>query len=268
MSGAVSSRVPSVIDAGVHRQPRPAGERVVIEAGDVDDCETRCSRPLPQLRRADEFLVRVGTRGQQPQHVLGADDRQRIGFQGAIQRGDENVAPGFDQSTQRRDHGGGIRHVLEHLHAGDDVVFAGVRQGVCLSGLEYVIHGNARFKCVQSRDLQQFVGEIETRHCGTFAGHGFRQQAAAAADVQHLAALQLARTFDVFEPHGIQIVQWAHFALRIPPAAGRCVEAGDLRRVHVLAFSTDSHQSLLLPLSASMRRRQVSARSNKAASSM
>ena len=95
--------VHEVVDACVHRQSRPASERIVVEAGDVDHLEPGCTRPLAEFGRADELVVRVRAGRQQAQHVLGAEDGHRVGLQRPVQRRDEDVAVRLHETPERID---------------------------------------------------------------------------------------------------------------------------------------------------------------------
>ena len=64
----------------------------------------------------------MGAARQHVEHVFGADDGKQIGLGVAVQCGEKGVAARFQQGGAGMDHGGGVRHMLEHLHAGDDVV--------------------------------------------------------------------------------------------------------------------------------------------------
>ena len=123
--------------------------------------------------------------------------------------------------------------MLEHLHAGCKVVGTGVIGRMLLGGLEPVVDRHAGFECVQPGDLQQFRSEVEARHAGAPGSHGLGQQATAAPDIDDPLPCQRANAFDVPEPDGIQVVQRAHLALGVPPAAGRGLESRDLSCVDV-----------------------------------
>ncbi len=234
--------------------------------------EPGLTRPLPEFGRADELVVRVRAGRQQAQHVLGAEDGHGVGLHRPVQRRDEHVAVRLHEPPERVDDRGGIGHVLEHFHARDDVVFAGMGRGMRLGRFEHVVHLDAGFERMQLCDLQQVVGEVEPRDQRALARHRFGQQAAAAADVEHLQPGQASRAFDVLQSHRVQVVQRTHFALRIPPATGGRFEAGDFGGIDVAVFvhvfRGCRHHSLLPPCAASNRARHASARSSTDSSSM
>ena len=87
---------------------------------------------------------------------------------------------------------------------------------------------------MQSRHAKRFVGQIDAGDLGAVVGHGFGENAAAAADVEHRLPCKLtALAGDVTQPQRIDVVQRFEFAGRIPPMVRERAELGELRRVGV-----------------------------------
>ncbi|MNS82171.1 hypothetical protein D3C72_1159080 [compost metagenome] len=115
--------------------------------------------------------------------------------------------------------------MFQHFHASDHVVLAGLFGSQFFHGHFAVFHLHARLQAVQAGHLERFVGQIDASHVRTAARHRFRQDSAAAADVQHLFAGKAARAFlNPFQPQRIDGVQRLELAFGIPPTAGQGAE--------------------------------------------
>ena len=102
-----------------------------------------------QLRRTDEARVVVRAFGQHPRDVFGADHREKVRLHVAVQRGKEYPAARLHERLHASTMPAGLRHVLEHFHAGDDVVRARLAGGERLGGDLFVIDGHTTFKAVK-----------------------------------------------------------------------------------------------------------------------
>ena len=71
--------------------------------------------------------------GKDASEVFGPHDRRQEGLRRAIQGRDHHAAAGAYQGGQRLNDTGRIRDVLQHLHAGDGVIGAGMGEGVFFS---------------------------------------------------------------------------------------------------------------------------------------
>jgi len=58
---------------------------------------------------------------QPTEHILGADDGQRPGLEGAVQGREHGNAAGFHQTRALAHELGDVGHVLDYLETGDDV---------------------------------------------------------------------------------------------------------------------------------------------------
>ncbi|MGF6636275.1 phosphatidylserine/phosphatidylglycerophosphate/cardiolipin synthase-like enzyme [Paraburkholderia sp. MM6662-R1] len=79
-------------------------------------------------------------------------------------------------------------HVLEHFHAGDHVIGARFACGQRLSRDFFVIDGYTAFKTVKIGDTECLRRQIDALHMSAQTCHRFRQDAAAAADIEHIFA--------------------------------------------------------------------------------
>jgi hypothetical protein len=84
---------------------------------------------------------------------------------------------------------------------------------------------------MQLGDLDRLRSEVDARDLRAAAGHGFAQQAAAAAHVERALAGQAGAAVNVVESYRIQCVQRTSFPVRIPPALRDGFEARDLLRI-------------------------------------
>ncbi|KAG1581952.1 hypothetical protein G6F46_015290 [Rhizopus delemar] len=72
--------------------------RLVGHATDIHQLHVGLAQPARQLGRLDEFLVVVGALGQQPCHVLGANDGHCEGRRGAVDGRQEQMATRLQQA--------------------------------------------------------------------------------------------------------------------------------------------------------------------------
>src|SRR5262249_16180222 len=63
-----------------------------------------------------------------------------------------------------------------------------------------------------------FLAEVDSRHLGATARHRLGEDAAAAADVEHLLAGEASGSVDPFQAQRVDLVQRPELALRVPPA--------------------------------------------------
>ncbi len=201
-------------------------------------------------------------------HVFRADDRQQERLEVAIDRGDEHRAARPHELRQRGDRAVRIGHVLEHLHACDDIKLAGVRCEQRFRVRHSIFDGQVGFRGMQARDLDHAFGKIDAGHLRAGLEQRFAEEPAAAAHVQHARIQQLRAIGNELRPHRIQDVQRFELALRVPEAVRERVEFAHFRRVgrgvrgggggH--RFTPDETRS------AHCRARRASSRSSKASS--
>ena len=140
------------------------------------------------------------------------------------------VPPGFTSVPHAATIAAGIGHVLEELHAGDDVEGGGRLGRERFGSDEPVVDARARFELVQLRDAKRLLAEVDADHGGASRRERFGQDAAAAADVDDTLARDAAgNLLDPVETQRIDLVQRPeHRALGIPPVMG---ERGELREL-------------------------------------
>src|SRR4051812_1709557 len=71
---------------------------------------------------------------------------------------------------------------------------------------------------MQLRDTQAFLAEVDAGDLGAAARHRLGEDAAAAADVEHLLAGKAGGAIDPFQAQRVDLVQRPEFALGVPPA--------------------------------------------------
>src|SRR4051794_291041 len=71
---------------------------------------------------------------------------------------------------------------------------------------------------MQLRDTQAFLAEVDAGDLGAAARHRLGEDAAAAADVEHLLAGEAGGAVDPFQAQRVDLVQRPEFALGVPPA--------------------------------------------------
>ena len=123
--------------------------------------------------------------------------------------------------------------MLEHLKTGDEVELPGRRYGECFHRDFAVFDRETRLLGMQPCDGKGLGSEVDAEHPGATARHALGQEAAATADVGDPTSGETGACVDVIEPGGIEVVQGAELAVRIPPAWRRRVEFRDLGGVDV-----------------------------------
>ena len=112
----------------------------------------------------------------------------------------------------------GVGHVLEQLHAGDDVVGAGGARGEVLGGDRFVRHRDLALKQVELCHLQRLLREIDAGHARAALRHGLGEDAAAASDIERRFPRERGEPVDPVQAQRIDLVQRLELALRVPPA--------------------------------------------------
>ncbi|MCY1416123.1 hypothetical protein D9M71_316240 [compost metagenome] len=209
------------------------GQRVVGQADDVLDRQARSAAPGTKFGRADEFLEVVGAARQQLHDVFGADDGEQVGLGVAVDGGEEHLAARLDHAVAGADHRRRVWHVFEHFQAGDHVELLGHFLGQGFGGDLPVFDAHARLQLMQLRHGQGRFAHVDAGDGGAALGHGFAEDAAATADVEHLLAGQLDALIDPVDPQGVDVVQGLEFAFAVPPAMGQGFEFGDFGVVDV-----------------------------------
>lgn len=189
------------------------GQRVVGQADDVLDLETGLARPGAEFRRTDELAEIVGPARQQLEDVLRADHRKQVGLGIAVDGREENLSARLDQAVAGADHRGRVRHVFEHLQAGDHVELPGHFLGHLLGGDLPVVDGDAGFQLVQARHRERRFAHVDAGDVGAALGHGFAEDAAAATDVEHLLAGQAGALVDPVDAQRVDVVERLELAL-------------------------------------------------------
>ncbi|MOA11740.1 hypothetical protein D3C78_1316950 [compost metagenome] len=90
----------------------------------------------------------VGTLRDHLQNIFRTYDRHQPGLGVAVDGGEEHMTTRFDQVSAGAHHRSRIGNVLQHFHAGHDVVFLWVGLGVALYRFLHVIHIHAGFQRV------------------------------------------------------------------------------------------------------------------------
>ena len=140
----------------------------------------------------------------------------------------------LDQAAAGRDDRRRVGHVLQHLHAGDDVEAAGCSAASASTATSrYSTRGVAGLERVQLRHAQRLGGQVDAQHLGAAPRHRIGQDAAAAADVEHPLAAQADQGVDPVQAQRVDLVQRPELAFRVPPAVGQVAELGQFCRIGV-----------------------------------
>ncbi len=232
-SRAGANAMGNVVDVDTGAQAETPRQRVVVQAGQRTQLEACATGPGVELRGTYETGVVVGAAGQQPEHVLGADDGEQPGLGVAVDGGEVDRSLRSGETRAGRHGGARIGHVLEQLHTGDDIEAACVlRRKPLGAGVAVVNHEPALFE-MQARDLERRRCDVDPRDVRARSRHRLAEQAAAAADVEHTQARERRSLCDVGEAQRIDLVQHPELTRRVPPARRQLFELGDLGLIDV-----------------------------------
>ena len=123
--------------------------------------------------------------------------------------------------------------MLQHFHAGDDVVVLRLLHCEFLDRHLAVFHRESAFQQMQLRDLEPPVAHVYAGYLGATRRHGLGKDAAAAAHIQHRLAIEPRQPVDVVEPQGVDVVQRLELAVGVPPAMRELVEFFEFERIDV-----------------------------------
>ena len=124
--------------------------------------------------------------------------------------------------------------MLEHFKAGDDIELTGVVDSKLFGCRHSIVNFDSGFQLVQPRDLEWLFSHVDARNLCPQYSQRFRQDAAAAADIECPATFEI-RVFSYpVEAQRVDGVQWPEFSMRIPPARRQGIELGNLGCIHVL----------------------------------
>src|SRR5919204_6393509 len=186
-SGGRAFRDYHVIHIHVARELPAIGEKIVDDAGLVDDGESVPLERRLELVRRDGLVPSVRTARQPAQHVFGADDRQGEALERAVERGGDHDSSRLDHLRAAPDEEAKIRDMLDHFHREHDVeAFALLRKR--FGRARAVVHGNAGLGRMLLRRLDIARRGIGAHHRRAKARQRLAQNAAAAADVEYAQA--------------------------------------------------------------------------------
>lgn len=97
---------------------------------------------------------------------------------------EKDLTAGLHQPRAGVDYRLWVRDVLQHLHAGDDIVLLRVLRGMFLNRFLNIFHLNTALQGVQFRHLQRLCAHVQSGDRRAFARHTLGEDAAAAADIE------------------------------------------------------------------------------------
>src|SRR2546430_2357518 len=100
---------------------RSPGDGVVLQTLARLQVKASMTAKHGEFAGLDQLGVLMRPLGNHFEQVLSRHNGQTKGLGTAVDRGEEHPAPRLDQFGAGRDHGSGIGHMLEHLHAGHHV---------------------------------------------------------------------------------------------------------------------------------------------------
>ena len=199
-----------------------------------------CHEPLPLMRT-----------GRQPaQHVLRPDNRQQVGFHGAVDGRNDHQPAGPNEPRADRQKGRRIGHVLNDLEAEDGVERRAGREQRLDRGLP-VVDGQPRIGRVPPRRLDILPPRIDPRNAGAHPCSRLGYEPAAAADIEHAETREAAHlpcslfsnncafspevrrqpVANELQPGWPELMQRREFAPLVPPLRRDPAETIDLGRI-------------------------------------
>ena len=82
--------------------------------------------------------------------------------------------------------------------------------------------------------LEGFFAQIDAGYAGATRRHAFREDATAAADIQHLLSCQAGKAVNILKAQWVDVVQRLEFAIGIPPAVRELAEFVEFLMIGVL----------------------------------
>jgi len=172
VSGAPGG-VHQVVDVGIGAEAEFPAERVVCHADQLVGFKVDAFCPPCKFRWLDEFRVIVRALREQLEEVLCAENGQQVRLWVAIEGGEEDMPAWFDQRCAGGDDACGVRDVLEHFHASDDIERSCGLGRKVFDGYQAVINLLSAFQKVQPGDGQRFFGKVDSGDVRSCTGHSF-----------------------------------------------------------------------------------------------
>ena len=196
--------------------------------------EFRRTHELPPIMRA----------GRQPaKHILGADNRQREGARGAVQRRADKRAAGLEERSETREERRTIGDVLDDFQRQYNVEPLGAADQRSDIADPVIDHETARRGMLARNGNGAGIG-VDAGNRETEPGHRLGNKAAAAADIGEAepgkrrergrvaAKMRDQLAADEIEARGIYLMERTKAAARIPPARAVPSKPINVPRVH------------------------------------
>lgn len=217
-----------VVHIRVRREQPLPRQRIEHHAALGRDVEPRARQRRIELQRLHELRPIMRAPRQPTEHVLGADDREREGLGGPVDRGDEHQPGGLQHRGAAREEQIQVRDMLDHFHVEDGVEpLAG--SGERLGRRRAIVDGKPLLLRMDARGIDVLRRRVGAQHLEPESRHRLAEQTPAAADVEQpeagerLHALGIAPEMrrgliaDKPQPDRVELVQNPEFAVRIPP---------------------------------------------------
>ena len=175
----------------------------------------------------------MGAFRQQSEQAFGADHGAEVGFQVTVDGCQEQVAAGRQYPGAGMQQFLGVRYVLQQFHTGEYVKTAGIAGSEAFQACGNVFDLQAVFLRMPGSYPDDCLAGVQPPHRCAEARQGLRQNAAAAADVEHTPAVKRYVAADIGQAHRVDIVQGFHGTCGIPPVTGEAFEFFNLVRVDI-----------------------------------
>ena len=123
--------------------------------------------------------------------------------------------------------------MLQHFQTGADVEVLRILFGHLFSRAALVVDLDPCFMLMQACHGEWRFTHVDTGHRSAAVRHGFGQNAAATADVEHGLAFETGACIDIVKAQWIDFMQRLELTVRIPPAGGELFKFADFGVIDV-----------------------------------
>lgn len=231
-----------IVHIGVGAEAPLVGKRVIDQPLGVGEGEAGGAESGCQLLGPDEALPLMGADGEPAEDQLGAENRERIGLEGAVERRKDHNASRLHQrrnGLEKRRHVRDVLHDFEQQHS----VMALSTAHKLLGGCHLIVDVEPGRVGVRFRCLDGLGAGVDSGHARAEPRQGLADKAPATADVEHAqarkaqalrgvaseAAAELVA--DIGEAHRVDAMELPEGAASVPPLSAEPRKAGDFLAV-------------------------------------
>ncbi len=131
--------------------------------------------------------------------------------------------------------------MLQEFQAGHDIELTAMPECIIFRTDLFVVDTQSAFPEMQAGNSERFITQVYARNIGAIRRQPFRQQAAAATDIQDLLSGDLHPLLDVVGAQGVDVMERLELAFGIPPSRCEVAEPGQFFRINVVLWFFGCH---------------------------